>query len=524
MLYDSFIASLYWMPFVLAIGITYSYLKIIDISVDGVIVISGICAVLVWNYTNNYFFGVIAGIIVGGFSSVIFAVLVHYLNINNLIAGIVFSLFCYSLSVLIIGESLVIHTDIISNYDLNLYQVIFADFLLIIFVTWFYKTRIGVVLRAISDRAELRIPINKNIVYLIGHFLTGLMLGIGSVLYVQWEGIARAGGGFDYLLTGLTSFIVSERVVNFFHKKLCPPKKIYLSRFVSGVISSLIIKVILGTYIFQFLLYFIIYNSPFPQIWKLFFALLLVAALAQIKLEKNVSKEKTIVESIPDNYLWCKDIRKIFNNNNESHLLFCNSSIRIGKGLNVVIGENGVGKTTFLKCISGSEKLTSGEIFLNDYRVDHMHKDSRPFFLLNQNPHANLAPGLLVYENIDTVVNAGKMPLSIVKVEKVYKEIKKDIKYLFDDIDLNLLLRKSSFLSGGEAQYISFIMTVMADYQVILADEPTANLDEFNRIKVIYLLKVLAERKIVIVASHDKELIAVANNKILIKNKNISTI
>jgi len=518
-LYDALIATVYWMPFVLAIGVVYSYMRVIDISVDGVVVIAGIAVVVIWNYTNNFWVGLIAGMLIGGIGSGLFAVLVHLFGINNLIAGIVFSLFCYSLSTVLIGESVTVSGSAYSFSELDLIEVLSVDVLLLVIVHWFYNTRIGTLIRGISDQADLRVFVNKNIVYILGHFLTGMILGLGAAFYVRWEGLARAGGGFDFLVTGLTSYLVSERAF----AAISAAVSVNNNR-IEKLFSSLVVKVIFGTILFQFLIYAIIYYSPVPQIWKLILSLFLAISLLDFSIN-NYQKRRKIDKSIKQNNfsdcLKCENIEKVFHENNEMFVLFKESSISFCRGLNVVVGENGAGKSTLIRCINGDESLTGGSIYINSLRVDNVYKDERPFFILRQNSHYNLAGSLFVYENIDIIVNGLIKPLSLVRLEDIYKKIKDRACNYFDEIQSSLLKRKAAIVSGGEAQYLSLLIAIMADYPVILADEPTANLDADNRRNVIRLLRVLSKDKILVVVSHDNDLISVADKKIIIQNKKI---
>lgn len=515
---DVLIASAYWIPFVLAIGVIFSYMNVIDISVDGVIVISGIVTVIVWNITGNFWVSLFSAALIGGIGSGIFGSLIHLLKINNLIAGIIYSLFCYSLSVLLIGESIKISDNIFYGDGHGILGVMLLDLFILVFVFWFYSTRIGVLIKGISDRPELKVKVNKNYAYIFGHVLCGVILGLGAGFYVSWEGLARAGGGFDFLLTGLTSYLVSERLFDLINARLHFKKSL-----IESFLSSIVVRVVVGTFFFQLFIYLIIYYSPFPQIWKMLFSVLLFVSLVKVDIKrKKYSKIKDVVDNAyKEDSMSFENIVKVFYDIGDKYVLFDKSAFVLKKGLNVLVGDNGTGKSTLIKCINGDESLTSGKILFNGYRIDNVFKDERPVFILRQNPHKNLANKLFIYENIDAVVNGSYRPLTLVSFQNVCKQIKKKIIKIFDEVDESILKRKASMVSGGEAQYLSFLMAAMVESTVILADEPTANLDIKNKKLVINLLSELSEEKILIVATHDKELISKAATIIKINNKEI---
>jgi len=135
---DSLIASLFWFPFILTTGITYKYLKVIDISIDGVAIISGIIAVIVGNMFESIFLSILAAMITGIMGGILFIILSKYYKIDPLITGIIISLFLYSLSVILVGESITIQYEYISTDSLILLSLLINLFF-IFFVIYFLK-------------------------------------------------------------------------------------------------------------------------------------------------------------------------------------------------------------------------------------------------------------------------------------------------------------------------------------------------------------------------------------------------
>ncbi len=165
-------------------------------------------------------------------------------------------------------------------------------------------------------------------------------------------------------------------------------------------------------------------------------------------------------------------------------------------------GPSGSGKTTLLKCLGGIWQPTTGNIWFDGADVGSMSKKENMEYRINKIgfifQDLNLVPALNVYENIELpMLLAGKLSK---------KERKERIEFLLNKF--GILKYKKSFpdeLSGGEKQRVAIAVALANDPLVILADEPTANLDEENRRIVLEYLKNLVKEdgKSVLIATHD---------------------
>jgi len=184
-------------------------------------------------------------------------------------------------------------------------------------------------------------------------------------------------------------------------------------------------------------------------------------------------------------------------------------ALNVTKGEFVVIcGPSGSGKTTLLNIISGIDRPTSGKIlvlgqdlavqdedFLSDFRC------SRVGFVFQS---YNLVSTLTVAENV-------AFPMEWIR--KPEAEIETRVIELLETVGLQH--RENHFpaqLSGGEQQRVAFARALANDPELILADEPTGNLDTKNGQKIRQMLQILkAKGKTVIVATHDPEIIQLAD-------------
>lgn len=163
-------------------------------------------------------------------------------------------------------------------------------------------------------------------------------------------------------------------------------------------------------------------------------------------------------------------------------------------GLVVIAGESGCGKSTLLQMIGGLDQNYQGQILFlqQDIRkIRHYIKKYIGFIFQN------------IYLIDDMTVKDNAMLSSYFK--KTRKSAKK---YLLNKLDLiSIYHEKAAMLSGGEKQRTAIMRTFLADNQVILCDEPTGSLDQKNSEEVFSLLQDLAQDRLVIVVSHDVDLV-----------------
>ena len=182
-----------------------------------------------------------------------------------------------------------------------------------------------------------------------------------------------------------------------------------------------------------------------------------------------------------------------------------------------IVGESGSGKTSLIMLIGGLEKATSGKIFFQDQEITALSEDEvseirrKHIGIVFQSFY--LIPNYTAVENVALTLELNKL-----------KNPEKQAKELLDRFGLkNRFNNLPSQLSGGEQQRVAIARAIAMKPELILADEPTGNLDTENSIMISDILfkYVKDEGSSLIVVTHDPKLADKAKRKIKIKDGKI---
>ncbi len=181
--------------------------------------------------------------------------------------------------------------------------------------------------------------------------------------------------------------------------------------------------------------------------------------------------------------------------------IFENLSFTINKGSMVgVVGPSGCGKTTILNLIGGLEKQDSGVIVVNG--IQNPNKKAAVRNYLFKHELAYLFQNYALVENESIEYNLS-MALHFVKSKDKMSLMKKALMKVNIDIDISTPI---FVLSGGEQQRVALARLFLKPSSIILADEPTGNLDKNNGIDVMNILKSFTnEGKTIVVVTHNEE-------------------
>jgi putative ABC transport system ATP-binding protein len=186
----------------------------------------------------------------------------------------------------------------------------------------------------------------------------------------------------------------------------------------------------------------------------------------------------------------------------------------------VICGPSGSGKTTLLNIIGGIDKPTSGKIFVAGQDLAVQDEDFLSDFRCNQ-----VGFVFQSYNLVSTLTVAENVAFPMEWIRKPEQEIEKRITELLETVGLQHRANHfPSQLSGGEQQRVAFARALANDPQLILADEPTGNLDTKNAQKIIQVLQLLKERgKTVIVSTHDEQIRELADQVLCLEDGKLAS-
>ena len=218
------------------------------------------------------------------------------------------------------------------------------------------------------------------------------------------------------------------------------------------------------------------------------------------------------------NILSVKNLSKIYGDENNHVIALDNVSfdVEIGEFI-AIIGASGRGKSTLLHQIGGVDHPSSGKVIINNTDIYTLNENDLAIFRRNEigliYQFYNLIPVLNVKENIT-------LPLQLAH----QKVDQKRFNTLIEQLGLsNRLNHLPNQLSGGQQQRVSIARALINQPSLVLADEPTGNLDSKNSDEIIRLLKEANEKyhQTIIIITHDNNIAKLANRVITIKDGKI---
>jgi putative ABC transport system ATP-binding protein len=215
-----------------------------------------------------------------------------------------------------------------------------------------------------------------------------------------------------------------------------------------------------------------------------------------------------------------QNVTKSYSEGNQSRTILENINVSFESGQFILLlGQSGSGKSTLLNLISGIDAPDGGDIFVNGLKLNALSERQRTLF---RREHIgfifqffNLIPTLTVFENVSLAMqlNGG-----------MNKAKEKQVQGLLTRV--NLSHRQDAFpdrLSGGEQQRVAILRAVAHNPTLLLADEPTGNLDEDTGRTILDLLLELTKQanKTLIMATHNAEIIPMADKVYRVKQGNL---
>ena len=225
-----------------------------------------------------------------------------------------------------------------------------------------------------------------------------------------------------------------------------------------------------------------------------------------------------------------EQLNKYFNRRkkNEIHVLNDISLEFPDKGLVVLLGPSGSGKTTLLNVLGGLDKVQSGTIYFDDKVIPgydvHTWDKIRNEYVGYIFQNYNLLPQLSVFDNIAFVLK-----MMGIKDPKIIEE---RVNYILKSVHMYPFRKKKGLqLSGGQQQRVAIARALVKNPRVIIADEPTGNLDSKNTLDIMNIIKQISQEKLVILVTHERHIadfygdriIEVKDGQIIADQENVSS-
>ncbi|WP_026570955.1 MULTISPECIES: cell division ATP-binding protein FtsE [Sediminibacillus] len=186
--------------------------------------------------------------------------------------------------------------------------------------------------------------------------------------------------------------------------------------------------------------------------------------------------------------------------------------VRIEQGEFVyVVGPSGAGKSTFIKMIFREEKPTKGTVIVNDYKLHDLKWKKVPYLRRNIGvvyQDFKLLPKMTIFENVAFALEV---------IEEGPKVIRKRVMEVLDQVGLK---NKARFipdeLSGGEQQRVAIARAIVNHPQLVIADEPTGNLDPETSWEIMKILEEInASGTTILMATHSKEIVNTIKKRVI---------
>lgn len=184
--------------------------------------------------------------------------------------------------------------------------------------------------------------------------------------------------------------------------------------------------------------------------------------------------------------------------NNPDDYLFKNVNLTFEKGkVYSILGQSGSGKTTFLSLLAGLDSPKAGEIYLED---NDINKSGLTNYRKNSVSTIFQAYNLMTYmtarQNVQTALEISNKPVDNAKIEELFELV---------GIPKEMIDKPVLQLSGGQQQRVAIVRVLATEHDLIIADEPTGNLDEETTQDIVNIFKDIAHKqnKTIIIVTHE---------------------
>lgn len=198
-------------------------------------------------------------------------------------------------------------------------------------------------------------------------------------------------------------------------------------------------------------------------------------------------------------------VNKYFNKRRKNQIhIINNTSLELeDKGLVAILGQSGSGKTTLLNAIGGLDKINKGKIYINGKKITKRRPNT-----VDKIRNLNIGYIFQDYKLIENMSVFDNVAISLRMIGlKNKKEIQKRVNYVLEAVNIyRYRNRPASMLSGGEKQRVAIARAIVKNPSIVIADEPTGNLDSKNSLEIMNIIKAISKEKLVILVTHEVDL------------------
>ncbi len=220
------------------------------------------------------------------------------------------------------------------------------------------------------------------------------------------------------------------------------------------------------------------------------------------------------MENNNENMVKVEKVNKYFNRHhrNQIHIIDNTSFELENKGMCVILGQSGSGKTTLLNAIGGLDKINKGKIYVNGKKITSIFSGK-----VDKIRNINVGYIFQDYKLLENMSVYDNVALSLKMTGlKDKKEIEKRVNYVLNSVNMyRYRARPAKMLSGGEKQRVAIARAIVKNPNIVIADEPTGNLDSKNSLEIMNILKAISKEKLVILVTHEEDLARFYASRIL---------
>lgn len=198
-------------------------------------------------------------------------------------------------------------------------------------------------------------------------------------------------------------------------------------------------------------------------------------------------------------------VNKFYNKGkpNEIHVIDSTSITLPDKGIFCILGPSGCGKTTLLNAIGGLDSVDSGTIAINDQLITQSSSDmidnirNAEIGYIFQN--FNLLDNRTVFENVAIALRMAGITDG--------KTVTARVRYCLEEVGIDQFRNKlAGSLSGGQRQRVAIARAIVKNPSIIIADEPTGNLDSTNTLEIMNIIKKISKERLIILVTHERNI------------------